>query len=148
MQLPRGELAQLRARAGNDPLGLFLDGKFLDGVPADIEPLDEDALRFELVRNNENQATWDRLLGGHIFDALPIPIAIGVKDHFDLAYKVRLYPKHPIRLGSGKLRLNAGRHYKRIDRLVHVIIGAATQSVYRGLTATHPRDHDDREFAL
>src|SRR5439155_2148970 len=32
VQLPRGQLAELRKVAGEDPLGLFLDGKFLAGI--------------------------------------------------------------------------------------------------------------------
>ena len=80
VQLEPGNLAELIAQAQleRQPLGLFIGGWFLPGIPALPQPGVPDVLRYYLERTDENEAIWSRILGRRfLVSKEPVHITVG-----------------------------------------------------------------------
>lgn len=80
VELEEGDLLRLHAAAHTErqPIGLFIGGWYLQGIPARPEPGVADTLRFPLIRNDENKEVWSRLLGRRfLVSSEPVLITVG-----------------------------------------------------------------------
>ena len=80
VQLEPGNLAEMitQAQVERQPLGLFVGGWFLPGIPALPQPGVPDVLRYYLERTDDNEAVWSRILGRRfLVSKEPVHVTVG-----------------------------------------------------------------------